>query len=55
MYFSKEEWAEMGRWEKIRYRNVQRNYKMLISIGNKGPEADRPPYVVLFSRIATVS
>lgn len=35
IYFSKEEWAEMGEWEKIRYRNVKRNYKMLISIGNK--------------------
>lgn len=35
IHFSKEEWAEMGEWEKIRYRNVKRNYKMLISIGNK--------------------
>lgn len=35
IYFSKEEWTEMGEWEKIRYRNVKRNYKMLISIGNK--------------------
>ena len=35
IYFSKEEWAEMGEWEKIRYRNMKRNYKTLISIGNK--------------------
>ena len=35
IYFSKEEWAEMGEREKIRYRNVKRNYEMLVSIGNK--------------------
>ncbi|XP_076409101.1 histone-lysine N-methyltransferase PRDM9 isoform X1 [Peromyscus maniculatus bairdii] len=42
MYFSKEEWAEMGEWEKIRYRNVKRNYKMLISIGLRAP---RPAFM----------
>lgn len=35
IYFSKEEWAEMGEWEKIRYRNVKKNYKMLVSIGKE--------------------
>nr|XP_021526658.1 LOW QUALITY PROTEIN: probable histone-lysine N-methyltransferase PRDM7 [Aotus nancymaae] len=33
IYFSKEEWAEMGDWEKTRYRNVKRNYNALITIG----------------------
>ncbi|XP_052518747.1 histone-lysine N-methyltransferase PRDM7-like [Budorcas taxicolor] len=33
IYFTKEEWAEMGEWEKVRYRNVKRNYKALIAIG----------------------
>ncbi|XP_060993699.1 histone-lysine N-methyltransferase PRDM9-like [Dama dama] len=33
IYFTKEEWAEMGEWEKIQYKNVKRNYKMLIAIG----------------------
>ncbi|KAG5216412.1 hypothetical protein JEQ12_001988 [Ovis aries] len=33
VYFSKEEWEEMGEWEKIRYRNVKRNYEALIAIG----------------------
>uniref|UniRef100_A0A8C6DR12 PRDM7 n=1 Tax=Moschus moschiferus TaxID=68415 RepID=A0A8C6DR12_MOSMO len=33
IYFTKEEWAEMGEWEKIRYRNVKRNYEALITIG----------------------
>uniref|UniRef100_A0A2K5DFM2 PR/SET domain 7 n=1 Tax=Aotus nancymaae TaxID=37293 RepID=A0A2K5DFM2_AOTNA len=35
IYFSKEEWAEMGDWEKTRYRNVKRNYNALITIGNE--------------------
>ena len=35
MYFSKEEWEEMGEWEKIQYRNVKRNYEALITIGNR--------------------
>uniref|UniRef100_A0A452EMG6 SET domain-containing protein n=1 Tax=Capra hircus TaxID=9925 RepID=A0A452EMG6_CAPHI len=33
IYFTKEEWAEMGEWEKVQYRNVKRNYKALIAIG----------------------
>ncbi|KAM4875941.1 histone-lysine N-methyltransferase PRDM9-like [Thomomys bottae] len=37
MYFCKEEWAEMGEWEKIHYRNMKRNYNMLISVGLKAP------------------
>eukprot|EP00073_Rattus_norvegicus_P043001 XP_017444954.1 PREDICTED: histone-lysine N-methyltransferase PRDM9 isoform X3 [Rattus norvegicus] len=32
----------MGEWEKIRYRNVKRNYKMLISIGLRAP---RPAFM----------
>ncbi|KAM5155747.1 LOW QUALITY PROTEIN: histone-lysine N-methyltransferase PRDM7-like [Callospermophilus lateralis] len=42
IYFSKEEWAEMGEWEKIRYRNVKRNYNILISIGFRAP---RPAFM----------
>ncbi|KAM7340974.1 hypothetical protein ACRRTK_001589 [Alexandromys fortis] len=42
IYFSKKEWAEMGEWEKIRYRNVKKNYKMLVSIGLKAP---RPAFM----------
>ncbi|KAB0346522.1 hypothetical protein FD754_011379 [Muntiacus muntjak] len=33
VYFSKEEWEEMGEWEKICYRNMKRNYEALIAIG----------------------
>uniref|UniRef100_A0A8C9DP89 PR/SET domain 7 n=1 Tax=Prolemur simus TaxID=1328070 RepID=A0A8C9DP89_PROSS len=42
IYFSKEEWAEMGDWEKIRYRNVKRNYNALITIGLRAP---RPAFM----------
>ncbi|XP_069435439.1 histone-lysine N-methyltransferase PRDM9-like [Ovis canadensis] len=42
VYFSKEEWEEMGEWEKIRYRNVKRNYKALIAIGFR---ATRPAFM----------
>ncbi|VCX39728.1 unnamed protein product, partial [Gulo gulo] len=42
MYFSKEEWSEMGDWEKIRYRNVKRNYEALITIGLRAP---RPAFM----------
>ncbi|KAG8508172.1 Histone-lysine N-methyltransferase PRDM9, partial [Galemys pyrenaicus] len=35
-YFSKEEWAAMGDWERRRYQNVKRNYQALVAIGN-GP------------------
>ncbi|XP_043745005.1 histone-lysine N-methyltransferase PRDM9-like [Cervus elaphus] len=40
VYFSKEEWEEMGEWEKIRYRNVKRNYEALIAIGFKATRPD---------------
>ncbi|XP_039081008.1 histone-lysine N-methyltransferase PRDM9-like [Hyaena hyaena] len=42
IYFSKEEWTEMGDWEKIRYRNVKRNYEALIIIGLRAP---RPAFM----------
>uniref|UniRef100_A0A452RL30 Histone-lysine N-methyltransferase PRDM9 n=1 Tax=Ursus americanus TaxID=9643 RepID=A0A452RL30_URSAM len=42
IYFSKEEWTEMGDWEKIRYRNVKRNYEALITIGLRAP---RPAFM----------
>ncbi|XP_045748042.1 histone-lysine N-methyltransferase PRDM7 [Mirounga angustirostris] len=42
IYFSKEEWTEMGDWEKIRYRNVKRNYETLIAIGLRAP---RPAFM----------
>uniref|UniRef100_A0A2K5Q8M9 SET domain-containing protein n=1 Tax=Cebus imitator TaxID=2715852 RepID=A0A2K5Q8M9_CEBIM len=42
IYFSKEEWAEMGDWEKTRYRNVKRNYNALITIGLR---ASRPAFM----------
>ncbi|XP_057567684.1 histone-lysine N-methyltransferase PRDM7 [Hippopotamus amphibius kiboko] len=42
IYFSKEEWTEMGEWEKIRYRNVKRNYEALITIGLRAP---RPAFM----------
>ncbi|XP_029780747.1 probable histone-lysine N-methyltransferase PRDM7 [Suricata suricatta] len=42
IYFSKEEWTEMGDWEKIRYRNVKRNYETLITIGLRAP---RPAFM----------
>ncbi|ELW61807.1 Histone-lysine N-methyltransferase PRDM9 [Tupaia chinensis] len=42
VYFSKEEWAQMGEWEKIRYRNVKRNYTTLIAIGLRAP---RPAFM----------
>uniref|UniRef100_A0A452FA02 PR/SET domain 9 n=1 Tax=Capra hircus TaxID=9925 RepID=A0A452FA02_CAPHI len=35
IYFSKEECAEMGEWEKICYRNAKRNCEALITIGNR--------------------
>ncbi|XP_043727763.1 histone-lysine N-methyltransferase PRDM9-like [Cervus elaphus] len=42
VYFSKEEWEEMGEWEKIHYRNVKRNYEVLIAIGFR---ATRPTFM----------
>ncbi|KAB0379331.1 hypothetical protein FD755_007115 [Muntiacus reevesi] len=40
IYFSKEEWEEMGDWEKIRYRNMKRNYEVLIAIGFRATRPD---------------
>ncbi|KAB0339812.1 hypothetical protein FD755_024854 [Muntiacus reevesi] len=40
VFFSKEEWEEMGEWEKIRYRNVKRNYEALIAIGFRATRPD---------------
>ncbi|XP_065775592.1 histone-lysine N-methyltransferase PRDM9-like [Muntiacus reevesi] len=42
IYFSKEEWEEMGEREKIRYRNMKRNYEALIAIGFR---ATRPTFM----------
>ncbi|XP_043773774.1 histone-lysine N-methyltransferase PRDM9-like, partial [Cervus elaphus] len=39
-YFSKEQWEEMGEWEKIRYRNLKRNYEALIAIGFRATRPD---------------
>lgn len=35
MYFSREEWTAMGDWEKARYRNMKRNYEVLLALGNR--------------------
>ncbi|XP_037671730.1 probable histone-lysine N-methyltransferase PRDM7 [Choloepus didactylus] len=42
VYFSKEEWAEMGAWEKLRHRNVKRNHDALVAIGLRAP---RPAFM----------
>ncbi|XP_017517700.3 histone-lysine N-methyltransferase PRDM7 [Manis javanica] len=42
IYFSRKEWTEMGDWEKIRYRNVKRNYEALVAIGLRSP---RPAFM----------
>ncbi|KAM5311679.1 histone-lysine N-methyltransferase PRDM7-like [Glossophaga mutica] len=42
LYFSREEWAAMGDWEKGRYRNVKRNFDMLLSLGLRAP---RPAFM----------
>ncbi|KAM6141159.1 uncharacterized protein O8D03_021546 [Erethizon dorsatum] len=34
-YFSREEWAKMGEFEKKRYQHVKNNYDMTLSIGNQ--------------------
>ncbi|XP_043539263.1 histone-lysine N-methyltransferase PRDM9 [Chiloscyllium plagiosum] len=31
-HFSKEEWAELSEWEKVRYKNVKRNYEAMLAI-----------------------
>ncbi|XP_043773761.1 histone-lysine N-methyltransferase PRDM9-like [Cervus elaphus] len=40
VYFSKEQWEKMGEWEKIRYRNMKRNYEALIAIGFRATRPD---------------
>ncbi|XP_045704705.1 histone-lysine N-methyltransferase PRDM9-like [Phyllostomus hastatus] len=50
LYFSREEWAEMGDWEKGRYRNVKRNFDMLTSLGLRVP---RPAFMCHHHRQAT--
>ncbi|XP_068384900.1 histone-lysine N-methyltransferase PRDM7 [Eschrichtius robustus] len=42
IYFSKDEWTQMGEWEKVRYRNVKKNYEALIAIGLRAP---RPAFM----------
>ncbi|KAM8752363.1 histone-lysine N-methyltransferase PRDM7-like [Rhynchonycteris naso] len=37
-YFSREEWAAMGDWEKACHQNVKRNYKALLRIGLRAPQ-----------------
>nr|XP_048684713.1 histone-lysine N-methyltransferase PRDM9-like [Caretta caretta] len=32
IYFPKEQWAEMGDWEKTRYRNMKRNYEFMVEL-----------------------
>ncbi|GCC20919.1 hypothetical protein chiPu_0019489 [Chiloscyllium punctatum] len=31
-HFSKDEWAELSEWEKVRYKNVKRNYEAMLAI-----------------------
>ncbi|XP_078532266.1 histone-lysine N-methyltransferase PRDM9 [Lissotriton helveticus] len=37
-YFTKEEWTEMGEWEKIRYKNLKKNYETMLDIGLSVPK-----------------
>ncbi|XP_072326191.1 histone-lysine N-methyltransferase PRDM9-like [Scyliorhinus torazame] len=37
-HFSKGEWAELSEWEKIRYKNVKRNYEAMLAIGLNVPK-----------------
>ncbi|KAG8143493.1 hypothetical protein E2320_000721, partial [Naja naja] len=38
VYFSKEQWAEMGEWEKLRYKNMKHNYDFMIQLGLPTPK-----------------
>uniref|UniRef100_A0A6J0US76 Uncharacterized protein isoform X1 n=3 Tax=Pogona vitticeps TaxID=103695 RepID=A0A6J0US76_9SAUR len=38
IYFSKEQWAEMGEWEKIRYKNIKENYEFMTQLGLPAPK-----------------
>ncbi|XP_071077432.1 histone-lysine N-methyltransferase PRDM9-like [Desmodus rotundus] len=42
LYFSGDEWAAMGDWEKGRYRNLKRNFEVLLSLGLRAP---RPAFM----------
>ncbi|XP_053517934.1 histone-lysine N-methyltransferase PRDM9-like isoform X3 [Artibeus jamaicensis] len=42
LYFSREEWAEMGDRERSRYQNVKRNFKVLPNLGLRAP---RPAFL----------
>uniref|UniRef100_A0A452HTB4 Uncharacterized protein n=1 Tax=Gopherus agassizii TaxID=38772 RepID=A0A452HTB4_9SAUR len=35
IYFPKEQWTEMGAWEKTRYRNMKRNYEFMVELGER--------------------
>ncbi|XP_078093146.1 histone-lysine N-methyltransferase PRDM7-like [Mustelus asterias] len=37
-HFSKDEWAELSEWEKVRYKNVKRNYEAMLAIGLNAPK-----------------
>ncbi|XP_067874502.1 histone-lysine N-methyltransferase PRDM9 [Heterodontus francisci] len=38
VHFAKDEWAELSEWEKIRYKNVKRNYETMLAIGLDVPK-----------------
>ncbi|XP_078389635.1 uncharacterized protein LOC144671556 [Cetorhinus maximus] len=38
VHFAKDEWAELSEWEKIRYKNVKRNYEAMLAIGLNVPK-----------------
>ncbi|XP_036922203.1 histone-lysine N-methyltransferase PRDM9-like [Sturnira hondurensis] len=48
-YFSREDWAAMGAWEKSRYRNVKSNYEVLLGLGLRAP---RPAFMCRRRRAA---
>ncbi|CAM4679815.1 unnamed protein product [Lepidochelys olivacea] len=53
IYFPKEQWAEMGDWEKTRYRNMKRNYEFMVELGLPTPKpafmcrGRRPPNPII--------
>lgn len=47
--YSREEWAEMGDGEKVRYPNVKSNFEVLLSLGFRAP----PPAFVCHHRHTT--
>ncbi|XP_038598109.1 histone-lysine N-methyltransferase PRDM9-like [Tachyglossus aculeatus] len=40
-FFSKRRWAQLGHWEKLRFRNLKRNSEALLQLGLDAP---RPPF-----------